>query len=226
MILGRCNGSVGMISDKTIGRLSLYRRVIGEMLAEGRSHVFSHEIAKAAGVTAAQVRRDLMPTGHLGTPSRGYNISGLIQSISNLLDDPEQEKVAIIGVGNLGRAILAYFLGRRPNLTIVAAFDSDPGKVGRVIHGIRCYSMDQLVDVVRKEGIEVGILTVPARAAQAIADEVIAAGVRGLLNFAPVALRVPPQVHVEDLDVAISLERVAYFARHGVGMRRPERTRR
>jgi len=215
-----------MISDKTVGRLSLYRRVAGEMLAEGRTHVFSHEIGKACGVTPAQVRRDLMPTGHLGSPSKGYSISGLIQSISNLLDDPEQEKVAIIGVGNLGRAILTYFMGRRPNLTIVAAFDADPSKVGRVMHGIRCYGTDHMADVVRKEGIEVGILTVPARAAQAIADELIDAGVRGLLNFAPVALRVPPHVHVEDLDVAISLERVAYFARHGAGTRRQERTMR
>jgi redox-sensing transcriptional repressor len=215
-----------MISDKTIGRLSIYRRGIGEMLAEGRTHVYSHEIAKACGVTAAQVRRDLMPTGHLGSPSRGYSISGLIESISSILDDPEQEKVAIIGVGNLGRAILAYFMGRRPNLTIVAAFDADPGKVGRVIHGIRCFSMDQLADVVRKEGIEVGILTVPAAVAQTIADELVGTGIRGLLNFAPVALRVPPNVYVEDLDVAISLERVAYFARHGAGTRRQERAMR
>lgn len=215
-----------MISDKTIGRLSLYRRVISEMLGEARTHVYSHEIAKACGVTPAQVRRDLMPTGHLGSPSRGYNIPGLIQSISGILDDPDQEKVAIVGVGNLGRAILAYFMGRRPNLTIVAAFDADASKVGRVIHGIRCYGMEQLTDVVRKEGVEVGILTVPARAAQAIADELIGAGVCGLLNFAPVALRVPPHVYVEDLDVAISLERVAYFARHGAGTRRQERAMR
>ncbi len=205
-----------MISDRTIGRLSLYRRTLQRMLTDGRHYAYSHDIAVACGVTPAQVRRDLMPTGFVGTPKRGYQIPGLLQNIGNLLDDPEEERVALVGVGNLGRAILAYFTGRRPNLSIVAAFDQDPGKVGRVIHGCRCHPVTELESVVREKDIEVAILAVPASAAQGITDNLIAAGVRGILNFVPVSLRVPRNVYVEDLDVAISLERVAYFSRHGM----------
>jgi redox-sensing transcriptional repressor len=212
-----------MISDKTIGRLSLYRKAMQELLAAGWEHVYSHQIATVCGVTPAQVRRDLMPTGFTGSPLKGYSIVGLLESIGDLLDDPEEQRVALVGVGNLGRAILAYFRGRRPNLSIVAAFDHDPGKVNRVIHGCRCYPMEELGAVVGEQGVEVAILAVPAGAAQGIADQLIASGVRGLLNFAPMSLRVPNNVYVEDLDMAISLERVAYFTRHGMSGRRMER---
>jgi redox-sensing transcriptional repressor len=164
-----------------------------------------------------------MPTGFTGSPIKGYSIAGLLQNIGNLLDDPEEQRVALVGVGNLGRAVLAYFMGRRPNLSIVAAFDQDPTKMNRVIHGCRCYPMDELDAVVREQEVEVAILAVPANAAQAIAEQLIVSGVRGLLNFAPVSLRVPNDVYVEDLDMAISLERVAYFARHGLSGRRMER---
>jgi len=214
-----------MLSDKTIGRLSLYRRTMQKLLAEGREYIYSHEIASACGASPAQVRRDLMPTGFMGSPTRGYSIPGLLQSIGNLLDDPEEQRVALVGVGNLGRAILAYFTGRRPNLSIVAAFDQDPTRVNRVIHGCRCYPMEELGTVVKGQGVEVAILAVPAQAAQAIAHQLVTYGVRGILNFAPVTLRLSPGVYVEDVDMAICLERVAYFARHGaVGVRRPERT--
>jgi len=209
-----------MISDKTVGRLSLYRRTMQKMLAEGREYVYSHEIAHACGVTAAQVRRDLMPTGFSGTPKRGYSIAALLQSIGNLLDDPERQRVALVGIGNLGRAILAYFTGRRPNVSIVAAFDQDPNKVNQVIHGCRSYPMEELGRIIEEKRIEVAIIAVPSSAAQAIADQLVSYGVRGLLNFAPVSLRLPSEVYVEDLDMTISLERVAYFARHGAGVRR------
>jgi redox-sensing transcriptional repressor len=167
-----------------------------------------------------------MPTGYSGSPKKGYSIPGLIQSIGSVLDDPEEQNVALVGVGNLGRAILAYFTGRRPNLSIVAAFDRNPNKVNRVILGCRCYPVEELEAVVTARGIEVGILTVPAAAAQPIAEGLVACGVRGLLNFAPVSLRVPPEVYVEDLDMAISLERAAYFARHRVTAKRQERAAR
>ncbi|HSB70947.1 MAG TPA: redox-sensing transcriptional repressor Rex [Candidatus Methylomirabilis sp.] len=213
-----------MIASKTIARLSLYRRAMHELLAEGRDYVYSHEIASLCGLTAAQVRRDLMSTGFTGSPNKGYSVGGLLQSIGRLLDDPEEERVALVGVGNMGRAILAYFTGRRPNLSIVAAFDQDPTQVKRVIHGCRCHPMEELEGVVRERGVKVAILAVPAKAAQAIAEQLVSAGVRGILNFAPISLRLPPEVYVEYLDVAISLERVAYFARHGAGRRKPERT--
>jgi redox-sensing transcriptional repressor len=190
---------------------------------DGREYVYSHEIASACAVTPEQVRRDLMPTGLTGSPTKGYKITALLQSIGGLLGDHEEQRVALVGVGNLGRAILAYLTDRRPNLSVVAAFDQDPDTTNRVIHGCRCYPMEDLPAIVREQAIEIAILAVPASAAQVVADRLIASGVRGLLNFAPVSLRLPRTVYTEDLDMALSLERVAYFARHAVRGRRMER---
>jgi redox-sensing transcriptional repressor len=170
-----------------------------------------------AGATAAQVRRDLMAVGYSGSPTHGYDVAQLIESLREFLDAPGGQGVALVGVGNLGKAILAFFTGRRPNLKIAAAFDNDPYKVNRVIHGCRCYSMEHLYDVARTQGIRLAVITVPAQAAQTVADALAKAGVRGILNFAPVRLRVPPHVHVEDIDMTVALEKVAYFARQGGG---------
>ena len=179
----------------------------------GLRNVYSHQLAQMAGVTAAQVRRDLMAVGYSGSPTKGYNVLEPTESIGKFLDSPEGEGVAIVGVGNLGRAILAYFGGRRPKLVIKAAFDNDPQKVNRVILGCRCYPMTELGSVVDRERIRTGIITVPADEAQPVAEQMTRAGIRGILNFAPVPLRVPPDVFVEDIDMAMSLEKVAYFAR-------------
>lgn len=203
-------------SDKTIGRLSLYRRLLAAMRDDGASSVYSHQLATLARGTAAQVRRDVMSTGYSGSPTRGYDINQLLDHIGEVLDGREPEGIALAGVGNLGRAILAYFAGRAPNLSITAAFDTDPDKINRVIHGCRVYEMHDLPAVVEREGIKVGIIAVPAEAAQRTASVLISAGVRGLLNFAPVRLWSPDGVYVEDMDVAMAVERVAYFARRGV----------
>lgn len=204
-----------MVSVKTIGRLSLYRRLLNRMLATGANSVYSHQLAALAGGTAAQVRRDVMAVGYSGSPKRGYDIKDLIESIGNFLDAPEGLGVALVGVGNLGRAIMSYFAGRRPKLSIVAAFDVDPYKVNRVIHGCRCYPITEIDSVLQKIKVGVAIISVPANEAQAIADTLVRAGIKGLLNFAPVPLRVPHGVYVEDIDMTMSLEKVAYFARSG-----------
>jgi redox-sensing transcriptional repressor len=203
------------VSGPTVGRLSLYRRLLNVLRDEGVSHVFSRQLAAMAGRTAAQVRRDLMVVGYSGSPGRGYDVARLLASLREFLDTPGGQNVALVGVGNLGKALLSYFAGRRPNLRIVAAFDIDPGKANRVINGCRCYSSQRLAEMLAAKGIRVAIIAVPAAAAQDIADRLTACGVRGILNFAPVRLRVPPGVHVEDLDMIVSLEKAAYFARQG-----------
>jgi redox-sensing transcriptional repressor len=202
-----------MISNRSIGRLSLYRRLLNVLQAEGIRNIYSHQLATLAGCTAAQVRRDLMVVGYSGSPTHGYEVARLIESLREFLDAPGGQGVALVGVGNLGKAILTYFAGRRPNLKIVAAFDNDPYKANRVIHGCRCYSMENLHEVTKSQGIRLAIITVPAQAAQAVADALVKGGVRGILNFAPVRLRAGPRVHVEDIDMTVSLEKVAYFAR-------------
>jgi len=204
-----------MISARSIGRLSLYRRLLNVFQAEGTRNVYSHQMATLAGCTAAQVRRDLMVLGYSGSPTHGYEVGRLIESLREFLDAPGGQGAALVGVGNLGKAILSYFAGRRPSLQITAAFDNDPYKANRVIHGCRCYAMENLYEVAQSQGIRLAIITVPAQSAQGVADALVKGGVRGILNFAPVRLRVPPHVHVEDIDMTVSLEKVAYFARLG-----------
>jgi len=202
-----------MKSERTIGRLSLYRRLLRELRVAGVGNVYSQELARMAGVSAAQVRRDLMAIGYSGSPARGYVVEALGESIGTFLDSPGGQAAALVGIGNLGRAVMAYFSGRRPRLAIVAAFDTDPYKVNRVIHGCRCYPAAELEQVVREHSVSVGIITVPATEAQGVADTLVRAGVSGILNFAPVPLRLPTGVYVEQIDMTMALEKVAFFAR-------------
>lgn len=202
------------MSERAVGRLSIYRRLLSELADGGSQNVYSHELAKMSGFSAAQVRRDLMAVGYSGSPAKGYGVSELVESIGHYLDDPVGQGVALVGVGNLGRAILAYFSGRRPRLAIVAAFDNDPKKTGRDFHGCRCCDVADMVTLIRKKRIDVGIITVPQFEAQEVADLLVKGGVRGILNFAPATIEVPERVYVENVDITVSLEKVAFFARH------------
>jgi len=176
--------------------------------------VYSHQLAKAAGVTPAQVRRDMMDIGYNGSPIHGYNVTELIKSIDDFLDAPEGQRAMLVGIGNLGRALISYFAGRRPQLTLVAAFDRDPRKVNRVIHGTRCYPDKRIAKVVKAKGISIAIIAVPASEAQAVAKKCVKAGIKGILNFAPVPLHVPEHIYVLDTDISMALEKVAFFARN------------
>ncbi|MFW6155118.1 MAG: redox-sensing transcriptional repressor Rex [Planctomycetota bacterium] len=202
-----------MISQRVIGRLSQYRREVQDLLAEGQMYVFSHELADLAGVTAAQVRRDMMTTGFSGSTAKGYDVKRLADSLARFLDAPQPQPVALVGVGNLGRAILTFFAHRHPNLRIVAAFDVDPRKVDRPFDGITCYDVNRAKEIVARLRIRVAILAVPAAEAQAVAERFVRAGITGILNFAPVPLHLPDEVFVEPIDMTTSLEKVAFFAR-------------
>ncbi len=202
-----------VVSERSIRRLSLYRRFLIEAQSGGRQHIFSHDIAAATQVSSAQVRRDLMAVSGNGSARMGYAVPVLIAAISHLLDAPEPQEVALVGVGNLGRAILAYFSGRRPNLRISVTFDIDPAKTDRLINGCPCCRIDALPDICASQGIHMAIITTPAAAAQGIADLLIRSGVRGIVNFAPVTLHVPAGIFVETMDFIRSLETVAFYAR-------------
>jgi redox-sensing transcriptional repressor len=202
-----------MVAINTIGRFSIYRRILNRLLSENSKNIFSHQLAVMAGVTPAQVRRDIMSIGYSGTPNRGYGVADLIESIGLSLDDPEGQRAALVGIGNLGRAILAYFSGRRPKLAIMAAFDTNPKKFDRVIQGCRCFNIERLEEIVRKLGIDIGIITVPSDEAQKVANALVHAGIKGILNYAPVRIQVPVNIYVEEIDMTMALEKVAYFAR-------------
>jgi redox-sensing transcriptional repressor len=200
-------------SPRIVERLSLYRRLLAAEAAGGAQHIYSRQLAVMAGVSAEQVRQDMMTVGYNGTPVRGYAVVELANCIGRLLDTSHAQKAAIVGLGHLGRAITVYSAGRWPKLAIVAAFDTDPAKIGQIINGCACHPVTDLARIVSEQDIRIAIIAVPASEAQKIVEALIKAGVRGILNFAPVRLRVPPDVYVENMDVAVSLEKVAYFAR-------------
>ncbi|MFA5865981.1 MAG: redox-sensing transcriptional repressor Rex [Phycisphaerae bacterium] len=203
---------INVISDKTIGRLSQYRRMLLQLKQQGVKHLFSHQLGDATGLTAAQVRRDLMVIGFTGSPSKGYHVEELCNKITNFLDGHEHQLGAICGIGNLGRAIMGYFPGRKSSVDIVAAFDVDQAKVGRVIVGRRCYHIDEMETICRQMNISVGIITTPADTAQAVAEQLVRGNVKGILNFAPVVLKLPKDVYVQNMDVSMVLEIVAFFS--------------
>ncbi len=201
-----------MISAKTIERLFLYRRLMTDLIKRDTRFVFSHELANMSQSSPAQVRRDLMTAGITGSSSRGYDVVNLKSRFDEILHSSVQ-KAALVGIGNLGRAILSYFPHRSPAVEIVAAFDSDSSKTDRIIHGIRTYAVDNLDQVVHQTDVSLGIITTPKDAAQTTADSMIVAGIRGILNFAPVPVRVPAGIFIESLDLTTSLEKLAYFSR-------------
>lgn len=205
-----------MISERTVGRLALYRRIVSQLAAENMAYLHSHELANRAGVTAAQVRRDLMVVGHAGSPNKGYTVTNLLAGLVDFLSGPGGQRLALVGVGNLGQALLSYFVGGRSHLSIVAAFDVDQKKCGRIICGCRCYAMEELDTVVREERLHLAIVAVPAPAAQKVSDDLVHLGIKGLVNFSPIPIHVPQDIYVENVDLTMSLEKVAYFARQSL----------
>jgi len=204
------------IPEKTIERLILYRRLLLGLQGDEANKIFSHQLAAMAGVTSAQLRKDLTPTGYYGSPVHGYEITQLMNSISEIIDSPQMQNVVLVGLGHLGRAVLDYFQGRRPKLQIIAAFDTDPAKINRVIHGCRCYHTDEMEKVIRENNSITGILAVPVDEAQEIAERMINAGIRGFLNYAPMRLNLPNDVYVENRDMIMAVEKAAYFARESL----------
>jgi redox-sensing transcriptional repressor len=154
-----------------------------------------------------------MEVGFLGHPRHGYETAGLLEKLDAYFGMDKGIRTVLVGVGNLGRAVLGYFVGKQSHITVEAAFDTDPEKVGRVLHGCRCYPVSELPAFLAAMDIHVGMIAVPASEAQKTAEMLVAAGVRSLVNFAPSRLRVPPGIFVEELDVTLGIEKAAYFAK-------------
>lgn len=201
------------LPEKTVARLSEYRRILLDCLSKGQTHIFSHELANLNHITAVQVRRDMMLMGFSSMQRKGYDIKELIGAIGHLIDTPDGLNVAVIGVGNLGKAVTGYFRGKRSKLNIVATFDVDPDKVGRVVGGVKCYHADELPQLIKKLKVSVGILTVPPEYARSMAELLASNGIRGILNFTTVPLNMPGHVYLEEYDMITSIEKVAYFVK-------------
>ena len=201
------------LPDKTVERLSQYRRTLLITNATGKHHVFSHELAAMLHITSVQVRRDIMLIGYSGTLRQGYDVKELIDIIGKIIDSKDGQKVAVIGIGNLGRAIIGYFSGKRTKLTVVAGFDINPEKVDKVYAGVQCYPYERLTEIIKKENITIAVLTVPASDAASVAELLVMAGIKGILNFTPKPINVPSNVHLEEYDIITSLEKLAYFVK-------------
>lgn len=201
------------LPHNTIERLFLYRRILQDALADSKRSIFSHELAHISGASSEQVRRDLMLAGAEGNRRLGYDCEKLLTQFSSFFKTDTTTNIAVIGVGNIGKAIVSYFLGKKPHIDVIAIFDNDPTKHGRVIHGTHCYPTSDLEKVLKERVVHVGVIAVPAPFAQDIADKLVQARVPSLLNFAPVRLKVPPPFFVENMDMTLSIEKLGFFAK-------------
>ena len=207
-------GGGDRLSRAAAQRLSLYLRSLATWPADG-GKVSSGRIAEAVGVTDAQVHRDLAALGHLGQRGIGYDARELSAAIRSALGIDRSWRAVLVGVGNLARALLRYRGFRAQGFEIVGLFDSDPAKVNQTVEGLAIEPVARLGQRIVELGAELGMLTVPAEAAQPVADVLAAAGVRGILNFAPVLLRLPPRVRLVTVDLTIQLEQLAFQVQHG-----------
>lgn len=199
------------IPRKAVYRLSIYLRCLQRLKANGIQTVSSEALATAARVKSTQLRKDLTYFGQFGTRGLGYEVEELSKMISDLLGTNSLQPVILVGVGNLGLALLTYRGFEQEGFEIVAAFDQDVARKRDKVTDTPVYPIDRLAEVVKKRGVRMAILAVPAVAAQEVANIVIAAGITGLLNFAPIVLHVPDDVIVNNVNLAIELENLSYF---------------
>lgn len=193
-----------------VNRLSMYLRELQYLMADGNDTTSSSQLGRRLGFTDAQVRKDLAHFGHFGHPGIGYRCDELVAAIRKILGTDREWRVALVGVGNLGRALLGYRGFHRQGFRLIAAFDTDPEMVGSEIEGVPIHPLSDLEKIVSEQKIELGLVAVPANVAQDVADQLVAAGVGGVLNFAPVTLTVPDGVSKVGVDLARELEQVTF----------------
>ena len=193
-----------------VSRLSLYLRELQRLVASGQQTISSNQLGALLGFSDAQVRKDLGFFGQFGYPGVGYRCDELIRAMRDILGTNHSWNVAMVGVGNLGQALLGYRGFGRQNFAIAAAFDADPTKVGQTVQGLRIQPLEELAATIREQGIRLGMIVVPAERAQEAADRLVAAGIEGIVNFAPVTLALPPHVQNVGVDLAIELEQLSF----------------
>ncbi len=193
-----------------VNRLSMYLRELQHLLSDGKETTSSSQLGRQLGFTDAQVRKDLAHFGHFGHPGIGYRCDELVEAIRKILGTDREWRVALVGVGNLGRALLGYRGFHRQGFRLVAAFDTDSAIVGTEIEGVPIHPLSQLAELVSQQQVELGLVAVPASDAQAVTDQLVSAGVGGILNFAPVTLKVPEGVSKVGVDLARELEQVTF----------------
>src|SRR5579862_9874927 len=188
------------IPNPAVRRLSLYLRQLEVFRRKDRKTISSKQLGESLGLTDAQVRKDLAYFGQFGHPGIGYSVADLIAQVKHILGTDKTWNVVLVGVGNIGKALSAYKGFAAKGFRVVAVFDNDPAKVGRKLGGLAIQPLSEIPAAVEKHGVKLAILAVPADSAQQVADQLIEAGVRGLLNFAPVSINVPKDVALNTVD--------------------------
>jgi redox-sensing transcriptional repressor len=202
------------IPEATVTRLPLYYRALLETADHGIGTVSSERLAQLAGVNAAKVRKDLSYLGSYGTRGVGYDVDHLLHEISRELGLTHDWPVAIVGMGNLGQALANYRGFGARGFRIVALFDLDPDKIGKRVGGLTVESLEDLATVTRERDIAIGMIAVPAHAAQEVADRLAGAGIRSILNFAPTVVTAPDDVSLRKVDLAIELQILSFYQQH------------
>lgn len=208
-----------IIPEVVILRLPLYVRVLSQLQEDGAEVVSSQELGDRLGVTPAQIRKDLSYFGRFGKQGRGYNVGFLVGELREVLGLDREWNTAVVGVGRLGRAVINYPGFAPEGFKLLAAFDADPTQVGGQVGGLTVLAIADLERVVKEEKIHIGIVAVPALQAQDVIDSLVRCGVRAILNYAPIAPRVPEHVRVRSIDPVLAMQTMTYYLKRGPGRR-------
>ena len=194
-----------------VGRLPIYLQALEHMQHQGIQSTSSQELGGIIGISAAQIRKDLSQFGEFGKQGKGYSIIYLVEQLRGILKIDRVWNMAVIGAGNLGRAIAHYQSFVHHGFKVVMIFDNDPHRINTQIENFTVQDMDNLIALIQQAGIKVVMLTVPAQAAQSVTDDLVKAGIKAILNYAPITLSVPDDVYVQYVDPVIFLQRMTYY---------------
>ncbi len=203
------------IPEMTVRRLSVYTRCLRELEEDGVKTVSSQELAERFNLNSAQVRKDLAYFGEFGVRGIGYYVSGLKAELRRILGLDREWPVALVGFGNLGSALFHYKGFGRQGFRIAVIFDDDPGKIDREVSGVPVFATRDLAREIQARRVQMAIVAVPAEAAQSVADQLVAAGIKAVLNFAPARIRLPRDVRLKDVDLSIELETLSFYLAKG-----------
>jgi redox-sensing transcriptional repressor len=199
------------IPDIIVSRLPIYLRALCHMQAQGKQTTSSQDLGEQVGISAAQIRKDLSQFGEFGKQGTGYNIAFLVGKLREILKVGRVWEVALVGMGDMGHALARYQGFADRGFRVAMVFDNDPARVGERVGSFVVQDEKEMVDAIRQAGIQVAMVCVPASAAQAVANKLVEAGVKAILNYAPISLSVAPGVRVQYLDPSIGLQRMTYY---------------
>ena len=199
------------IPDIIIGRLPVYLRALQRLAEKGIQTTSSQELGEIIGISAAQIRKDISQFGEFGKQGTGYSIPFLIERLSDILQVDRVWDMAVVGIGDIGHALARYNGFANRGFRVVMVFDNDPGKIGQRVGDFEILSTESMIEKIKGQKIKIAVLTVPAAVAQQTADQLVKAGVKAILNYAPISLNVPDDVHVQYIDPVTHLQRMTYY---------------